>query len=611
MTADSGTAYAIVAAATGIEQGDWAEIDLALNPALLGNVVEAYNRYVATLGTSHRERLTLPTYNDFINFIDCYKLGKTPDYKKNLYKLYAPSLAATNLLNTPDMFSYASFIRSIDSAISHIFRRPMNANFPEFYRQRHTVITGGTGSGKSEIAKAWIDDYIRANLKHPRYSLVVMDPHGDLIKDITKLRSTQAYKDNVILFDPTLSDSVFPCLNPFDFPVSSNADIEALASELTGVMAEMLGSDLTTAMSTMLTACIAVLLKKGGSSLWEVLDFMKPDRAGELIQLGKDFENKAISRYFQEEFSNSNLDITKRSLTARVYKILQSSVFSATFCQRSTFSLKAALEAHKVVLINLSKGYLGSEASTLLARSIIAQLHIMAVQRQRDEKAKRTQVHAFIEEFSNCVTPSIENILTEDRKYGLALTIINQSLEYKIPGTMQSTIADNVAIKVTGKLVGSSATAKLFGADPGELSSLNVGEFIARIGHNQHFRFSARRATAFSSTATVEAFKADQIHRYYRPVAREAYRAPSPVAEFAGVDHREALERGRAADEISPPAPPLSPGPPLWTITVETPAQAENVPDAASPPARKRRKPAPDPNSAPIPTPKKPLKPLF
>lgn len=52
-------------------------------------------------------------------------------------------------------------------------------------RMRHTYITGGSGSGKSELIKRLV---FRSARYDPRCACVVFDPHGDLAEQIAKWR---------------------------------------------------------------------------------------------------------------------------------------------------------------------------------------------------------------------------------------------------------------------------------------------------------------------------------------------------------------------------------------------------------------------------------------
>jgi len=59
---------------------------------------------------------------------------------------------------------------------------------------------------------------------------------------------------------------------------------------------------------------------------------------------------------------------------------------------------------------------------------IVSKIQSAAMQRQRMEKSERRDFYLYIDEFQNYVTPSIESILSEARKYRLGLVLAHQYL---------------------------------------------------------------------------------------------------------------------------------------------------------------------------------------
>jgi hypothetical protein len=59
---------------------------------------------------------------------------------------------------------------------------------------------------------------------------------------------------------------------------------------------------------------------------------------------------------------------------------------------------------------------------------IVSKIQTAAMQRQRMEKGERRDFYLYIDEFQNYVTPSIESILSEARKYRLGLILAHQYL---------------------------------------------------------------------------------------------------------------------------------------------------------------------------------------
>jgi type IV secretory pathway TraG/TraD family ATPase VirD4 len=59
---------------------------------------------------------------------------------------------------------------------------------------------------------------------------------------------------------------------------------------------------------------------------------------------------------------------------------------------------------------------------------VVSKIQSAAMQRQRIAKEERKDFFLYIDEFQNYVTPSIESILSEARKYRLGLVLAHQYL---------------------------------------------------------------------------------------------------------------------------------------------------------------------------------------
>jgi type IV secretory pathway TraG/TraD family ATPase VirD4 len=59
---------------------------------------------------------------------------------------------------------------------------------------------------------------------------------------------------------------------------------------------------------------------------------------------------------------------------------------------------------------------------------VVSKIQSAAMQRQRISKEERKDFFLYIDEFQNYVTPSIESILSEARKYRLGLVLAHQYL---------------------------------------------------------------------------------------------------------------------------------------------------------------------------------------
>lgn len=110
----------------------------------------------------------------------------------------------------------------------------------------------------------------------------------------------------------------------------------------------------------------------------------------------------------------------------------------------NAFNFRSFMDSGKIVLIKISKGVLGSENATLLGTLLIWKIYEAAMSRADMPAESRKDFFLYVDEFQNFATESFTEILSESRKYNLALTFANQYLG-QLPSAVRQTVFGNVA----------------------------------------------------------------------------------------------------------------------------------------------------------------------
>jgi hypothetical protein len=95
---------------------------------------------------------------------------------------------------------------------------------------------------------------------------------------------------------------------------------------------------------------------------------------------------------------------------------------------RSTIDLRKAIDSGQVLIVNLSKGKIGEDASMLLGSLLVTSIQQVAMSRAETPEEDRPDFFLYVDEFQNFATESFATILSEARKYRLNLTLANQYL---------------------------------------------------------------------------------------------------------------------------------------------------------------------------------------
>lgn len=460
-----------------------------------------------------------------------------------------------------------------------IFR--LNLVIPFSSRKKHTYIVAGSGSGKSEFIKVLILSVLsKISGKNSKAETVfLLDPHGDIADEVARFKEHKKEK-NLVFLTPNLSPDHQFCINPFDLPDGDQTDenINYMAESLTEVFKQIIRGDssLSGNMETLLHPVIFALLKKKNTTLKDLQRFMRDDQNQDLVEYAINHSPSGQKHFFQTAFYDPNYIHTKRALYTKLQSLLNSQTFYNLTIGKSTVSIKELMNSGKTVIFNLSKGLIGQATSPTFGKLIVGLVQGYSFQRQKISKADRVPVHLFIDEFHNFITPSIETILAESRKYGIHLTLCQQFHGQGTTAELKNAILNNTAVKIagTGEGVSLEAVQKFMtGATKEALQNLECGKFYVKAKSNNIFRqtITENKAHVFRVTTSYlgkrhgmkpkdwEKVRKNQLLRFYRPIdGRIPAQQTSPEDIPAPEQENATQKRFRPFLPLSPIRPKLA-----------------------------------------------------
>ena len=324
------------------------------------------------------------------------------------------------------------------------FFTPKTLYVSEKSRQSHTFITGGTGAGKSEAIKTLMRHYLTKNTKP---TLVLLDPHGDLALDVARFREN-ADNDRLVYVCPSHFKGRHISFNPFDVPLTDEVSLNRAQVQFLGALEQIIGETLTRPQRALLTPCIGVLLHREGSTFTELVRFMDDKRCHDLVTYGQtQLPNLQDRDFFQHQFYARNFESTKEALRYRFGEIIRDPTVREFLCNPSTFNLSECIEAGKLIVFHFNPDYHTQEAIRTTGQLINAFITNYAMSRP---KTKRRPIHLFADECQYFVSPKIEEILGESRKFGLYLTLATQRTE-QVGSALLDAIFGNVGCYLIGR----------------------------------------------------------------------------------------------------------------------------------------------------------------
>lgn len=121
---------------------------------------------------------------------------------------------------------------------------------------------------------------------------------------------------------------------------------------------------------------------------------------------------------------------------------------------KTSIDLRRIMDRRQVLIINLSKGRIGEDASNLLGSLLISSIQLAAMARADMPEAHRSDFFLYVDEVQNFATESFATILSEARKYRLSLIVANQylaqlddSMLHALFGNLGTLIAFQAGIK--------------------------------------------------------------------------------------------------------------------------------------------------------------------
>jgi hypothetical protein len=353
-------------------------------------------------------------------------------------------------------------------------------------RRRHTYIIGKSGVGKSVmLASMAIQDVLAGE------GVGIIDPHGDLIKDVLDRIPAQRAED-VILFAP--ADIERPlALNLLEYDPRYPEQKTFVINEMIKIFDKLYD------------------LRQTGGPIFEqymrnamLLVMSDPETGSTLMEIPRvladpDFRNMKLSRcsdptvvdFWRKEAEKAGGDAALANVVPYITSKLTQFISNDTMRpiigqQKSSFNLRDVMDKGKILLVDLSKGRIGEMNAYLLGMILVGKILMSALSRTDVERNKRKDFYLYIDEFQNFTTDSICSILSEARKYNLNLIMAHQYLGQLVKGqdtSIKDAVFGNVGTWIVFKIGSEDAQVivKEFQPTVNEYDLINVDKYTAYV----------------------------------------------------------------------------------------------------------------------------------
>ena len=305
-------------------------------------------------------------------------------------------------------------------------------------RRRHLYVLGKTGMGKTTLLQNILAEDIAAGR-----GVAVIEPHGDLADSVMDLIPKHRTND-VVVFDP--ADTAFPiAFNPLRVPAGGDSTV--VADGVLSAFQKVFGMDESQAprLLHIFRNCLLSLVETPGATLLSVQRLLVDDIYRKTIVAQT--SNPVVRGFWLDEFGKwKHQDRTAfiASLQNKLGAFLTNERLQRVLGQSdSKLDLRHVMDSRGILVVNLSKGRLGENASDLLGTLLVTSLQIAAMSRANVAEQERRDFSIVIDEFQNYATPSIATFLSESRKYRTNL-IVSHQFTSQLPEDTLAAVLGNV-----------------------------------------------------------------------------------------------------------------------------------------------------------------------
>ena len=326
-------------------------------------------------------------------------------------------------------------------------------------RRRHVYLVGKTGMGKTVMLKNMAIQDIQKGL-----GVGFVDPHGEAAEELLDFVPSNRVND-VIYFNPADLDY------PIAFNIMEKVGLEhrhLVASGLMGVFKKIWPDVWSARMEYILNNCILALLEYPGSTLLGVNRMLAdPDYRKKVVDkitdpVVKSFWVQEFARYTQRYEVEATAAIQNKVGQFISVPLIRNIIGQV----KSKIDMRKVMDEGKILILNLSKGRIGEDNSTLLGALLITKLQLAAMSRVDILEEKRQDFFLYVDEFQNFATESFVNVLSEARKYRLSLILGHQYIT-QMDETVRDAVFGNVGTLISFRVGAEDAEflEKEFGPD--------------------------------------------------------------------------------------------------------------------------------------------------
>lgn len=315
----------------------------------------------------------------------------------------------------------------------------------------HTYIIGKTGTGKTTLLETKILQDIKAGR-----GLTLIDPHGDLIERIYSSITDKRKNDVIYINVPSRQ-------NRFGYNPLKRISLEKrplVASGILEIFKKHFDSKSWGArLEHILRNVLLTLLDQPSADFSDIPRILN-DKVYRRVAI-QNITNESVRDFWEQEYNRYPVFLRANAIAPiqnKVGAFLSNPIIKNILVNaEEKISFRKVMDERKILLINLSKGKIGEDASHLLGGLFLTSLGLASFSRADIPEEKRLPHMIYVDEFQNFTSLSLVNMLSELRKYKVGMILANQYL-HQIEIDIIESVLGNVGTIISFRLGAKDAT---------------------------------------------------------------------------------------------------------------------------------------------------------
>lgn len=301
-------------------------------------------------------------------------------------------------------------------------------------RFSHVYIIGKTGTGKSTLIETMaLQDLEFGN------GFALIDPHGDLADRVAA--HAKGIRPDAIYFNAADPQQ------PYGYNPLRRVRYDRIALAASGmleVFKKMWPEAWGVRMEHILRNILMALLEQRDVTMHDILKMIEDKQFRRRVAAS--LQNQTVKTFLEREFERFSFGYRADGtapIQNKVGAFLADPVLNRILTAPDKhLSIRRIMDEGQVLLVNLAKGRLGEDSSSLLGGLLVTTIGLAAFSRAELPPERRRDFFVYVDEFQSFTTLAVADMFAELRKYRIGFTVAHQYLKQLEPAVRHAVLGN-------------------------------------------------------------------------------------------------------------------------------------------------------------------------